>query len=180
MIILFKTSLSQPEPPRTIFHPHANGIFDMKWSPSDSLLATCSGDQSTCVSCPITSTTVNILRGHTSTVKSVAWDPNHSDLLSTGGRDGAICMWDLRVGKRKRDQSAENVGVTNPVLIIPAAHGGDGIGARLKGRKGKSPPQAKSVTSLAYLGGEPYRLISSGSCDGYVAKLANLLRFRHD
>jgi denticleless len=89
-------------------------------------------------------------------------------------------MWDLRVGKRKRDQSAENAGVTNPVLIIPAAQGGDGIGARLKGRKGKSPSQVKSVTSLAYLDGEPYRLISSGSFDGYVAKLVNLLRFRDD
>jgi denticleless len=158
-------NLYPPEPPRAILHPHSNGIFDIKWNHADSRLATCSGDQSTRIFCPTTTTITNVLRGHDSTVKCIAWDPDHSDLLSTGGRDGTICVWDLRVGKRQSREGVDAaVGATSPVLVIPSA----GKDAGVRRRRGKCAPLSKSVTSLAYPCGEPYRLISSESSDGYV------------
>lgn len=149
-----------PEPPRTTFQPHSNGIFDVKWNAFDTLLATCSGDQSTRVSCPTTGVTTAVLRGHTSTVKCVSWDPSHQDLLSTGGRDGKICVWDLRVSGGNR------TGVLSPVMTIQDAHE-ESAKSKGRGRK-KALPLAKSVTNLLYHRTRPDELISSGSFDGYV------------
>jgi denticleless len=157
--------LAQIERSRTILHPHSNGIFDIKWNRSDNLIATASGDQSVRITCLTTSKVVNVLRGHTHTVKSVAWDPNHHDLLSTGGRDGIVCVWDLRIGERKKIEDM-NVMEAIPVLTIPCATGPDYKSAANK-RKAKPRPNG-SVTSLVYPCREPYRLISSGSVDGWV------------
>ena len=156
------------EPSRFVFKPHDNGIFDVKWNPSDTLLATCSGDKTTRISCPTTGSLLNDLRGHTGTVKCAAWDPSHRDLLSTGGRDGTICIWDLRTSKRERTGDDEDLSFASPAMIIRNAHGSDSKG---KGRRKKTVPLAKSVTSLLHLEGEPFRLISSGSSDGYVATI---------
>lgn len=84
--------------PKRIDHViHENGIFDLQWSPDDTWLATCSGDHTTRITDVTTGKTLHILRGHTSTVKTVIWDPQHASLLSTGGRDGGIRVWDLRI-----------------------------------------------------------------------------------
>jgi denticleless len=154
------------EPPPTTWQPHTNGIFDIKWNSSDTLLATASGDQSTRISCLTTTATTHVLRGHTSTVKCVTWDPNHKDMLSTGGRDGAVCVWDLRVGEG-RSADGDGTETLRPVMMIPGAHETAGSKGMRK-RKGKTVPMAKSVTSLVYPDTEPYGLISGGSFDGYV------------
>ncbi|KAE9385670.1 WD40 repeat-like protein [Gymnopus androsaceus JB14] len=86
-----------PEPSRSTLQPHASGIFDVKWSPSDSHLATCSGDRSARISCPNTSQLLHTLNGHSASLKCVSWHPSNDSLLSTGGRDGTVCVWDLRV-----------------------------------------------------------------------------------
>jgi denticleless len=153
----------RPEPERFIFQPHDNGIFDIKWNLSDDLLATCSGDQTTRISCPTTATILHDLRGHTGTVKSIAWDPTHHDILSTGGRDGSVCVWDLRVAKRGR--SGDNGTLIKPVIVIHGVHEALVKGV---GRKKKIAPLAKSVTGLLYPDGVSHRLISSGSFDGYA------------
>lgn len=153
-----------PEPQRTILHAHNNGIFDVKWNESDTLLATCSADQSTKVTCVTTSETIQTLRGHSGTVKKIAWHPTHRDLLCTGGRDGAICVWDLRVGENRTDDAS----TLSPVMIIADAHEDVQPTGKCKPRKGHQHAP-KTVTGLLYKDTDPYELISSSSFDGYVA-----------
>ncbi|KAF8639725.1 hypothetical protein AX17_000987 [Amanita inopinata Kibby_2008] len=158
------------ESQRTTLQPHENGIFDIKWCPSDILLATCSGDRSVRISCPRKESVLHVLRGHTHTVKCVAWDGNHRDLLATGGRDGSICLWDLRLGKRRQMDESEDVYATSePVVVINGAHEEAHLkGGKAKTRRGKKNPLPRTVTGLLYPDSEPYGLISSGAFDGIL------------
>ncbi|KAI0637884.1 WD40 repeat-like protein [Trametes polyzona] len=160
------------EPQRVTVQPHANGVFDVKWSPSDTLIATASGDHSIRISSLSPSVreddrTLHILRGHEGTVKSVAWDPAYDGaVLCTGGRDGGICLWDLRAGERSTD------GELAPVLSIPRAHDlqAQGKPTKPKGTRGKLTPSVplQSITHLLYTDTHPYSVISSCSSDGIL------------
>lgn len=86
------------------------------------------------------------------------WDPSHTNLLSTGGRDGKVCIWDLRVASKAIGDGVE---MMSPVITIDDAHGIDP-----KGRGRKTQPLARSITSLLYPEDGLYGLISSGSFDG--------------
>jgi len=153
------TQLGLPEPNRVDLDIHDNGIFDLQWSSDDTALATCSGDHTTRITDVASGKATRLLRGHTSTVKTVVWDPQHASLLSTGGRDGGIRVWDLRI--------AENTshGMTShaPVIAIDGAHEEDKQVNR--GGRRKAVPSARTVTSLVYPEGRSDRLISSGSFD---------------
>ena len=144
----------------------------MKWSPSDNLLATASGDKSiriTSISSSGTNT-LHVLRGHEATVKCVAWDPDHDgNVVCSGGREGSICLWDLRVGEARA--GADEVGALAPVLTIPKAHEGGVKTPKPKGRRGKltAAVPVKSITHLLYTDSHPYGIISSSSFDGYAA-----------
>lgn len=148
------------EPERVDLDVHDNGIFDIQWSPDDTSLATCSGDHTTRITDVTTGRVLHLLRGHTSTVKTVVWDPQHASLLSTGGRDGGIHVWDLRIAERNVHDLTSHASVT----AIDNAHGEDKRANR-GGRK-KVAPTARTVTSLVYAEGRSDRLISSGSFDG--------------
>ena len=150
---------------RTTLQPHHNGIFDVKWSTDDASLATCSGDQSTRVSSAETGAITHVLRGHNSTVKCMAWDPVNSSLLATGGRDGAICLWDLRVGQHHDDG---NVFAATPVITIHGAHENTIIKSKPKPRKGKQISAPRTITNLLYPESHSNGLVSSGSFDGSV------------
>ncbi|KAG0705406.1 WD40-repeat-containing domain protein [Suillus ampliporus] len=148
------------EPARVTLEPHDNGIFDVKWNADDTLLATASGDKSTRISSVETQQLLSILDGHTSTVKCVAWDPTHRDLLTTGGRDGMLCMYDLRVNNLSDE---DEIPARRPVITITAAHGQDKAGGRQKIR-----PLPRGVTSILYPDDRPHGLVSSGSFDGIL------------
>jgi len=139
---------------------HDNGIFDLRWSPDDASLATCSGDHTARITDVPTGKTLHLLRGHTSTVKTMAWDPQQPSLLSTGGRDGSIRVWDLRIAEK----TLRGVTSHTPVTVIDGAHGEDKPATR--GGRRKVVPSARTVTSLVYAEGRSDRLISSGSFDG--------------
>ncbi|KAG6837993.1 hypothetical protein H0H93_008387 [Arthromyces matolae] len=151
-----------PELPRTTLQAHGSSIFDVKWNSDDTLLATCGGDHSTRITCVARETVVYSLRGHTRTVKCAAWDPSNGNLLSTGGRDGQICLWDLRVAGTK---DKEDTTILSPVISIPGAHEDSlSIGKR----RSKKTPTPRSITSLLYPEVGTYGLISSCSFDGIV------------
>ncbi|KAJ7276111.1 WD40-repeat-containing domain protein [Mycena haematopus] len=152
-----------PEPVHTSLQPHNNGIFDVKWNVTDRLLATGSGDRSAHISDLQTRTVIQSLRGHEGTVKCISWDPSHPDLLSTGGRDGLICIWDLRVGENRPGQGTAGLA---PILNISAVHEDVNANGKRKTPKGKNAPTPKSVTGLLVSDANPYHLISSGSSDG--------------
>lgn len=181
------------EPPRTVLTPHANGVFDIKWSPSDKLIATASGDHTVRISTPASSASsedqvLHVLHGHSGTVKCVAWDPAYDgEVLCTGGRDGGICVWDLRVGERSGSSrretrsaaaagDAEEDSVLQPVISIPGAHE-DGKPSKPRPRKSRPTPAAavRSVTSIVYANGSSHTLISSSSYDGCVIYSSVLL-----
>ncbi|KAI0824619.1 WD40-repeat-containing domain protein [Trametes gibbosa] len=158
------------EPQRVTLQPHANGVFDVKWSPSDTLIATASGDHSVRISTLAPSVceqdrTLHVLRGHEGTVKSIAWDPAHDGaVLCSGGRDGGICLWDLRVGERSE------AGQVSPVLSIPRAHDLQGKPTKPKVPRGKLVPGVplQSITHLLYTDTHPYGVISSSSSEGIL------------
>ncbi|KAI0676942.1 WD40-repeat-containing domain protein [Trametes maxima] len=157
------------DPQRVTVQPHENGIFDVKWSPSDTHIATASGDHSIRItslesSVPSQGRTLHVLRGHEGTVKSIAWDPTHDGtVLCTGGRDGWICLWDLRVGERTES------GDIAPVLSIPKAHDLGGK-AKAKPARGKlvSGAPLQGITHLLYTDTHPYGVVSSCSSDGIL------------
>ncbi|KAF9247018.1 WD40-repeat-containing domain protein [Melanogaster broomeanus] len=151
------------EPQRTVFQPHDNGIFDVKWSLDDSMLATASGDKTSRICSVETQSTLQTLQSHTSTVKCIAWDPSHRAILSTGSRDGMICVWDLRMasGCTVTGQTTSSL---QPVITINAAHGQE----KSKGGRRKAAPLPRSVTSMLYTDKRPHGLISSGSSDGVL------------
>ncbi|KAJ7774271.1 WD40 repeat-like protein [Mycena maculata] len=148
-----------PEPVHTTLQPHENGIFDIKWNSLDTLLATASGDRTTRISDLGTGHAIQTLRGHSSTIKCVSWDPSHRDLLAAGGRDGLICIWDLRVSENRTSQ---------PVMSILAAHEDVGPNGKRKVSKGKNASIPRTVTGILYSDANPCQLISSGSSDGIL------------
>ncbi|KAG6880431.1 hypothetical protein C0992_000033 [Termitomyces sp. T32_za158] len=150
------------EPPRTTLQVHQNGIFDIKWNSDDTLLATCSGDQSTHITCINEEKVMYALHAHTSTVKCAAWDPNNANLLSTGGRDGTICLWDLRIPGTDGEDGPT---VLKPVMTILGAHEESTPKAR---RRGKKAFASRSITSVLYPETGTYGLVSSGSFDGVI------------
>ena len=152
--------LHLPEPNRVDLDIHDNGIFDLRWSPDDTALATCSGDHTTRITDVATGKATHLLRGHTSTVKTVVWDPQNASLLSTGGRDGGIRVWDLRIAERTTNGMTSHA----PVIVVDGAHEDDKQPNR--GGRRKVAPRARTVTSLVYPDGQSDRLISSGSFDG--------------
>jgi len=156
----FFSPLRLPEPNRVDLDIHDNGIFDLQWSPDDTALASCSADHTTRITDIASGKTTHLLRGHTSTVKTVVWDPQNASLLSTGGRDGGIRVWDLRIAERTSHGMTSHA----PVIVIDGAHEEDKPLNR--GGRRKVAPSARTVTSLVYPDGQSDRLISSGSFDG--------------
>ncbi|KAH9978023.1 WD40-repeat-containing domain protein [Lactifluus volemus] len=130
------------EPNRIDLDIHENGIFDLQWSSDDTSLVTCSGDHTARITDISTGKVLHILRGHTSTVKTV--------LLSTGGRDGGIRVWDLRMTDRNVHGQTSHA----PVTVIDGAHGEDKQTNR--GGRRKLPHRTND------------QLISSGSFDGVL------------
>ncbi|KAF5364003.1 hypothetical protein D9756_000821 [Leucocoprinus leucothites] len=163
-----------PEPVRNILQPHENGIFDVKWDRTNSHIVTCSGDQSSRITSVEKNVVTHVLHGHTSTVKTASWDPTNDALLATGGRDGTICLWDLRTSTSS--STTNGAPVLEPVVVILNAHGSPTAPkpkteAKPKARNAKkltSVPMPKTVTSLLYPESQSYGLVSSSASDGIL------------
>ncbi|KAJ3365979.1 hypothetical protein GGF32_007479 [Allomyces javanicus] len=78
------------------FPAHRNSIFDVKWHPTNPLLATASGDHTAAIWDVETQHATALLSAHASSVRNIAFNPHDPSLLATGSRDGAIMVWDLR------------------------------------------------------------------------------------
>lgn len=123
---------------------HDNAVFDISWSPDDHRLATASGDQTSRVFDVISQQLTDVLMGHRSSVKQVAFNPRNPSILTTCSRDGNIHIWDLRcVGSA----SSLGKGVTEhkPVNSILQAHADTTL------KKGITPRTDVSVTAVVWL-----------------------------
>ncbi|KIJ56517.1 hypothetical protein M422DRAFT_197447 [Sphaerobolus stellatus SS14] len=148
-----------PEPQRESFNVHDNAILDIKWTKSDEYLATASGDSTVRITGARSGKHLATLAGHSSSVKTLQWDPNHTDLLVSGGRDGNICIWDLR--SSDRDNKFETA--LAPVVVITNAH-------RNTNKRGQVAKQVRAtasgtVTSILHLPNLSSQIVSGGSLD---------------
>ncbi|KAG6548535.1 hypothetical protein Mapa_010023 [Marchantia paleacea] len=71
---------------------HSADVVDLGWSPDDSMIASCSLDNSVRIWSALNGNLISVLMGHTSLVKGVAWDPVGS-FLATQSDDKTVIIW---------------------------------------------------------------------------------------
>lgn len=76
--------------------PHGNAIMDLAFSADDRQLATAAGDQTSRIMDVPTQETKHYLKGHTSSLKQVRFQPDNDNIVVTSARDGMVQIWDLR------------------------------------------------------------------------------------
>lgn len=74
--------------------PTLTGIIALAWNANGTLLATANTDGTIDIR-NATGQITQTLLGHTERVRSVAWNPNDTDMLATGGDDLLIHIWDI-------------------------------------------------------------------------------------
>ncbi|XP_050072819.1 protein lethal(2)denticleless [Anopheles maculipalpis] len=146
---------------------HYNAVFDIEWMPRDMKLVTASGDHTATLWALTESQLVSLqmFRGHSRSVKTVAFRRDDSAVFATGGRDGAILIWDIRaqVGLDMTPR-ADN-------CIFSGHAGGPGTPSSHRKRTRQTPKIpaqgcSSSITGLAFQDGNT--LISCGAGDGVV------------
>ncbi|KAG5677744.1 hypothetical protein PVAND_007475 [Polypedilum vanderplanki] len=159
---------------------HFNAVFDIAWMPGHLKLVSASGDHTARLWDVSTSKLTNIseFNAHTRSVKVVTFPRNNCNMFATGGRDGAIIVWDTRI-------NIENEVVQKNENIIHNAHAGTTGGpstpssGRRRGVRNMTPklPTAScytSVTGLVFQ--DDNTLISCGAGDGII-KVWDLRRY---
>ena len=148
---------------------HFNAVFDIAWMPYHLKLVSASGDH-TARLWDVTESKLLSIRefcGHSRSVKVVTFRKNDCSTFATGGRDGAVLIWDLRSSMNGDViQKADN--------RIYSAHVGNGPTTPSTRRRGtrnttpKLPPNVSnsSVTGLVFQ--DEYTLISCGPGDGVI------------
>ncbi|XP_065368682.1 protein lethal(2)denticleless [Calliphora vicina] len=145
---------------------HYNAVFDLEWAPGQMRFVSASGDH-TARLWEVTNSEIIGVRpfvGHTRSVKTAAFRKNDSSVFATGGRDGAIIIWDTRANL--------NVDMTPRAdnCIYSGHVGGPGtpVSQRKRSRTPKMPPNttSSSITGLAFQ--DENTLISCGAGDGII------------
>ncbi|XP_049296502.1 protein lethal(2)denticleless [Anopheles funestus] len=146
---------------------HFNAVFDIEWMPGEMKLVTASGDHTAKLWVLAESDMVSTqtFRGHTRSVKTVAFRRDDSAVFATGGRDGAILIWDIRA------QVGLNMTPRMDNCIYSGHAGGPGTPASHRKRTRQTPKIpaqgcSSSITGLAFQDGNT--LISCGAGDGVV------------
>jgi denticleless len=148
---------------------HFNAVFDIAWMPYHLKLVSASGDH-TARLWDVTESKLLSIRefcGHTRSVKVVNFRKNDCSVFATGGRDGAVLIWDLR-------SSANGDVIQKADNRIYSAHVGNGPTTPSTRRRGtrnttpKLPPNVSnsSVTGLVFQ--DENTLISCGPGDGVI------------
>lgn len=112
----------------------------------------------------------DVLMGHRSSVKQVAFNPRNPSVLTTCSRDGNIHIWDLRcVGS----VSSLGKGVTEhkPVNSILQAHADTAL------KKGVTPRTDVSVTAAVWLINRDNSIATASEANSYVS--ANYPELEH-
>lgn len=148
---------------------HFNAVFDIAWMPYHLKLVSASGDHTARLWDVSESKLLSIREfcGHTRSVKVVTFRKNDCSVFATGGRDGAVLIWDLR-------SSANGDIIQKADNRIYSAHVGNGPTTPSTRRRGtrnttpKLPPNVSnsSVTGLVFQ--DENTLISCGPGDGVI------------
>lgn len=130
---------------------HYNAVFDLEWAPGEMKFVSASGDHTASLWQVDEQGEIRNIRsfvGHTRSVKTAAFRRCDSSVFATGGRDGAIIIWDTRANL--------NVDLTPRAdnCIYSGHVGGPGtpVSHRKRTRTPKMTPNAtsSSITGLAF------------------------------
>uniref|UniRef100_A0A182QCD0 WD repeat-containing protein 55 homolog n=1 Tax=Anopheles farauti TaxID=69004 RepID=A0A182QCD0_9DIPT len=146
---------------------HYNAVFDIAWMPNEMKLVTASGDHMAKLWTLAEADTLctQMFRGHYRSVKTVAFRPDDAAVFATGGRDGAILIWDTRA------QFSTSVVIQADNCIYSGHAGGPGTPSSHRKRSRQTPKIpvqgcSSSITGLVFREGNT--LISCGAGDGMV------------
>uniref|UniRef100_A0A182NJW6 Peptidase S1 domain-containing protein n=1 Tax=Anopheles dirus TaxID=7168 RepID=A0A182NJW6_9DIPT len=146
---------------------HYNAVFDIEWMPGEMKLVTASGDHTAKLWSLTESEMVSTqtFRGHSRSVKTVAFRRDDAAVFATGGRDGAILIWDIRA------QLGLDMVPRADNCIYSGHVGGPGTPSSHRKRSRNTPKIpaqgcSSSITGLVFHDGNT--LISCGAGDGMV------------
>ncbi|EDW58725.1 protein lethal(2)denticleless [Drosophila virilis] len=147
---------------------HFNAVFDLEWAPGQMRFVSASGDH-TARLWEVAGSGIRGLNsyvGHTRSVKTAAFKRTDPAVFATGGRDGAILIWDIRANL--------NMDLTSRVdnCIYSGHTGGPGTPQSQRKQRTRTPKMANnsntssSITGLAFQDNDT--LISCGAGDGVI------------
>ncbi|KAH8297124.1 hypothetical protein KR044_005191 [Drosophila immigrans] len=147
---------------------HYNAVFDLEWAPGQMRFVSASGDH-TARLWEVAGSGIRGLNnyvGHTRSVKTAAFKRTDPAVFATGGRDGAILIWDIRANL--------NMDLTSRVdnCIYSGHTGGPGTPQSQRKQRTRTPKMAccnntsSSITGLAFQDNDT--LISCGAGDGII------------
>lgn len=148
---------------------HFNAVFDLAWMPGHLKLISASGDHTAKLWDVSGSRLVGIkdFCGHTRSVKVATFKKNDCTVFATGGRDGAIFIWDLR--------SSHNSDITQKIdNKIYSAHVGCGPttpSSRRSRNRSLTPKLPSNISNSSVTGlvfQDDNSLISCGPADGII------------
>lgn len=155
---------------------HDGSIFEVKWRADDEVIATGGSDYRIRIWNTATGDEVRSFSGHRGTPRSIAWDSeSNGNILASGGRDGAIHVYDIRT------RAASSGSDGDPVISLWGAHTyepprplrGPGSRGGRRGAHGRAS-YPKGVTSLTYVPGRGRNTLCSAGCGDGVLKLWDL------
>ncbi|KAH8272852.1 hypothetical protein KR018_004771 [Drosophila ironensis] len=146
---------------------HYNAVFDLEWAPGQMRFVSASGDH-TARLWEVSGSGIRGLNsyvGHTRSVKSAAFKRTDPAVFATGGRDGAILIWDIRANL--------NMDLTSRVdnCIYSGHTGGPATPSSQRKQRTRTPKMtsgttSSSITGLAFQDNDT--LISCGAGDGVI------------
>ncbi|KAL7737796.1 hypothetical protein ACLKA6_006184 [Drosophila palustris] len=147
---------------------HFNAVFDLEWAPGQMRFVSASGDH-TARLWEVAGSGIRGLNsyvGHTRSVKTAAFKRSDPAVFATGGRDGAILIWDIRANL--------NMDLTSRVdnCIYSGHTGGPGTPQSQRKQRTRTPKvpsnsnTSSSITGLAFQDNDT--LISCGAGDGVI------------
>lgn len=146
---------------------HFNAVFDIAWMPYHLKLISASGDHLAKLF-DVTESKLICIRefsGHSRSVKVATFKKNNCSVFATGGRDGAILIWDLRAtgdAVQKVDNRIYSAHVGN----APTTPSTRRRGSRVATPKCPTNISNSSVTGLVFQ--DENTLISCGPGDGVI------------
>ncbi|CAN6446494.1 unnamed protein product [Victoria cruziana] len=156
---------------------HSNAVFNACWAKEDSVLMTASGDQTIRAWDVESRQLLDVMWGHSGSIKTLCSHPLNPDLLVSGSRDGCIALWDRRCNSISRKVLGKPC--LMPTAVIHNAHPPKDYHIRptvmfdspSTCTKRKSSKQAKaaskSITSVLYLK-DGLSIASGGAVDSVI------------
>uniref|UniRef100_A0A1I7ZYY2 WD_REPEATS_REGION domain-containing protein n=1 Tax=Steinernema glaseri TaxID=37863 RepID=A0A1I7ZYY2_9BILA len=138
---------------RLDFRGHDAVVMDVTFLAEDSRrFVSVSGDETVKVWDSETSQELFCLTGHTKTVRGLASWKNNPHSFATGGRDGTICVWDIREAPGDHCIAKEPSDTILEAHMQTSAHADVGLPPKTPTRKRPAQIQTMpNVTSLVYI-----------------------------